>query len=181
MPTMTTPQTDNAALAEQAANLFLQAFGNHPGFRLAHAKGIVCEGTFEATSAARRIESCRAFQRQACPGDRAFFGCHRSAPDSRRRSELKSQRHRHSPSNCPAAASRTSSPTARTASPPEHRLISLVFLAVSWPLVRTVRNPLRSSNSSPRIPTRRDFFPRPTRNRPASPLTPISETIASFL
>jgi hypothetical protein len=30
--------TDTAQLAEQAANLFLQAFGNNPGFRLAHAK-----------------------------------------------------------------------------------------------------------------------------------------------
>ena len=46
MPTMTTPQTDNAALAEQAANLFLQAFGNHPGFRLAHAKGTSCQKQF---------------------------------------------------------------------------------------------------------------------------------------
>lgn len=61
MPTMTTPQTDNAALAEQAANLFLQAFGNHPGFRLAHAKGIVCEGTFEATSAAKELSRAAHF------------------------------------------------------------------------------------------------------------------------
>jgi catalase len=43
---------DTTDLANQAANLFLQAFGSHPGFRLAHAKGVVCEGTFQATPAA---------------------------------------------------------------------------------------------------------------------------------
>ena len=64
---MTTPQPDNAALAEQAANLFLQAFGNHPGFRLAHAKGIVCEGTFEATSAAKELSSAGHFSGKPVP------------------------------------------------------------------------------------------------------------------
>jgi catalase len=58
MPTNSTTQTDNTELAKQAADLFLQAFGNHPGFRLAHAKGIVCEGTFEPAPAA--TELCRA-------------------------------------------------------------------------------------------------------------------------
>ena len=67
MPTMTTPQTDNAALAEQAANLFLQAFGNHPGFRLAHAKGIICEGTFEATPAAKELSRAAHFSGKPVP------------------------------------------------------------------------------------------------------------------
>ena len=61
MPTTNAPQTDTAALAERAANLFLQAFGNHPGFRLAHAKGIVCEGTFEATPAAKELSRAAHF------------------------------------------------------------------------------------------------------------------------
>ena len=55
MPTTNAPQTDNAELAQQAANLFLQAFGNHPGFRLAHAKGIVCEGTFQPAPGASEL------------------------------------------------------------------------------------------------------------------------------
>ncbi len=67
MPTMTTPQMDNTALAEQAANLFLQAFGNHPGFRLAHAKGIVCQGTFEATSAAKELSRAEHFSGKPVP------------------------------------------------------------------------------------------------------------------
>jgi catalase len=44
--------SDTVELAQQAADLFLKAFGSHPGFRLAHAKGVVCEGTFEAVPAA---------------------------------------------------------------------------------------------------------------------------------
>jgi catalase len=67
MPTMTAAQMDNAALAEQAANLFLQAFGNHPGFRLAHAKGIVCEGTFEATPAAKELSRAGHFSGKPVP------------------------------------------------------------------------------------------------------------------
>ena len=67
MPTMTTTKTDTAALAEQAANLFLQAFGSHPGFRLAHAKGIVCEGTFEATSAAKELSRAAHFSGKPVP------------------------------------------------------------------------------------------------------------------
>jgi len=67
MPIMTTPQTDTAALAEQAANLFLQAFGNHPGFRLAHAKGIVCEGTFEASPAAMELSRAAHFNGKPVP------------------------------------------------------------------------------------------------------------------
>lgn len=67
MPTTNTPQMDNAALAEQAANLFLKAFGNHPGFRLAHAKGIVCEGTFEATPAAAELSRAAHFSGKPVP------------------------------------------------------------------------------------------------------------------
>jgi catalase len=67
MPTTTAPQTDNAALAEQAAALFLKAFGSHPGFRLAHAKGIVCEGTFEATPAAKELSRAAHFSGKPVP------------------------------------------------------------------------------------------------------------------
>lgn len=67
MPTMNTPQTDTAALAEQAANLFLQAFGNHPGFRLAHAKGIVCEGTFEPAPTAAELSRAAHFSGKSVP------------------------------------------------------------------------------------------------------------------
>jgi len=67
MPTTTAPQTDNAALAEQCASLFLKAFGSHPGFRLAHAKGIVCEGTFEATPAAKELSHAAHFSGKLVP------------------------------------------------------------------------------------------------------------------
>lgn len=67
MPTMDMPQTDTAVLAEQAANLFLQAFGSHPGFRLAHAKGLVCQGTFEATPAAAELSRAAHFSGKPVP------------------------------------------------------------------------------------------------------------------
>jgi catalase len=44
--------TSSESLANKAAALLMQAFGNHPGFRLAHAKGIVCRGSFEPAKAA---------------------------------------------------------------------------------------------------------------------------------
>jgi catalase len=67
MPTTSTSQTHNAELAQQAADLFLQAFGNHPGFRLAHAKGIVCEGTFESTPAAAELSRAAHFNGKLVP------------------------------------------------------------------------------------------------------------------
>ena len=67
MPTNSTTQTDNAELAQQAADLFLQAFGNHPGFRLAHAKGIVCEGIFEPIVGAAELSRAAHFSDKAVP------------------------------------------------------------------------------------------------------------------
>jgi catalase len=64
---MPTSQTDNAELAQQAANLFLQAFGIHPGFRLAHAKGIVCEGTFEPAPDAAELSRASHFSGKPVP------------------------------------------------------------------------------------------------------------------
>src|SRR5207247_7386857 len=67
MPTTIMPQTSNAELAQQAANLFLQAFGNHPGFRLAHAKGIVCEGAFHPAPGASELSRAEHFNSNAKP------------------------------------------------------------------------------------------------------------------
>ena len=47
--------SDTEQLAQQAAELFLKAFGTHSGFRLAHAKGIVCEGVFTASPEAAQL------------------------------------------------------------------------------------------------------------------------------
>jgi catalase len=47
--------TDTEQLAQEAAGLFLKAFGNNPGFRMAHAKGIVCEGVFEPAPTASAV------------------------------------------------------------------------------------------------------------------------------
>jgi catalase len=62
-----TSSADAAQLAQQAADLFLQAFGSHPGFRMAHAKGLVCEGTFEASPAAAELSRAKHFASKSVP------------------------------------------------------------------------------------------------------------------
>lgn len=179
MPTTSTPQTNNAVLAEQAANLFLQAFGDHPGFRLAHAKGIVCEGTFEGTPEAKELSRASHFSSKPVPVIVRFSNawvCPRFPMAIRTPTPKACPSHL----SCRAEKSRTSWPMARTDFLLEHRPISLAFSAVYWPLDRTLQNQLRSSNFSQRIPTRRDSFLHPIRNRPASPLIPTSEIIALF-
>ncbi len=54
-------------LAMQVANAFLKAFGDQPGFRLAHAKGIVCHGTFVPSPAAAGICKAEHFRGAAVP------------------------------------------------------------------------------------------------------------------
>ena len=41
--------------------------GSHPGFRPAHAKGIVCSGTFRGAPEARRVSRAPHLQGQAVP------------------------------------------------------------------------------------------------------------------
>ncbi len=43
---------DYGPLANQIVDIFYKIYGNHPGFRVNHAKGIVAEGSFVATPAA---------------------------------------------------------------------------------------------------------------------------------
>jgi catalase len=63
---MQTPSTSQS-LAHQAAALLIQAFGNHPGFRLAHAKGIVCRGTFTPATAAADLSRAAHFRSGRIP------------------------------------------------------------------------------------------------------------------
>jgi len=56
--------TDTEQLAQQAAELFLKAFGSNPGFRLAHAKGIVCEGVFEPAPGAADVSRAAHFSQR---------------------------------------------------------------------------------------------------------------------
>jgi catalase len=52
-------------LYEDVIDAFEALFGKHPGFRRAHAKGVVCEGTFSPASAA--VDFCRAPHLQGPP------------------------------------------------------------------------------------------------------------------
>src|SRR6266849_10089177 len=61
MPDTAAPRT----LSVELVDAMRAHAGPHPGFRPAHAKGIVCSGTFRATPDARRM--CKALHLQGQP------------------------------------------------------------------------------------------------------------------
>jgi catalase len=63
MPGSAAPGTVVARLVETMRALA----GSHPGFRAAHAKGIVCSGMFHASTDARRVSRAPHLQGQAVP------------------------------------------------------------------------------------------------------------------
>jgi catalase len=48
-------QPDKTALYEKTVDVLYQLFGSHPGYRAVHAKGLVCQGTFDASADAAEI------------------------------------------------------------------------------------------------------------------------------
>lgn len=55
------------SVAEQIIDVQRAIAGPHPGFRTAHAKGLVCTGTFVAGPEAKRISKAAHFQGQSVP------------------------------------------------------------------------------------------------------------------
>ena len=68
---MATPSSATSAqkqeLYEHIVDAFNAIFGTHPGYRAAHAKGIVCEGTFTPAAAAASLSRAPHFQRDSVP------------------------------------------------------------------------------------------------------------------
>ncbi len=54
---------DDPALGEQLVDVMVELFGNHPGQRTMHAKGIVVEGTFSPTGAGEALTTAALFHR----------------------------------------------------------------------------------------------------------------------
>ncbi len=59
--------TQKQELYEHIVDAFNTIFGSHPGYRAAHAKGIVCEGTFTPATAAVSLSRAPHFQRDSVP------------------------------------------------------------------------------------------------------------------
>jgi catalase len=57
----------NQALAQQLLDAFDAAFGLHPGFRPAHAKGLMCSGTFRPTEQAATLTRAPHANRTSTP------------------------------------------------------------------------------------------------------------------
>jgi len=58
---------DDKSLAQQIFDTMVQLPGNNPAFRAAHAKGIVCEGTFTPTKQATTLSKAAHFQGGSIP------------------------------------------------------------------------------------------------------------------
>ena len=67
------PRTVIAQLVEAMRALA----GSHPGFRPAHAKGIVCAGTFRGAPEAHRVSRASHLQGQAVPTRHQPLQCER--------------------------------------------------------------------------------------------------------
>jgi catalase len=63
----TATSTQKQELYEHIVDAFNAIFGLHPGYRAAHAKGIVCDGTFTPTVAAASLSRAPHFQRGPVP------------------------------------------------------------------------------------------------------------------
>lgn len=66
VPSTAEPQSDKD-LAQQIFDTMIQLPGNKPGYRLIHAKGIVCQGTFAATKEAAKLSRAEHFGGTAVP------------------------------------------------------------------------------------------------------------------
>ena len=64
---MPTGTIKNQALAQQILDAFDAAFGLHPGFRPAHAKGLMCSGTFRPTEQAATLTRAPHANRTSTP------------------------------------------------------------------------------------------------------------------
>jgi catalase len=58
---------DDAALVTQIVDTFYKIYGNHPGYRVNHAKGVVAEGSFVATPAASALSRAALFDGSKIP------------------------------------------------------------------------------------------------------------------
>src|SRR6267378_5950019 len=59
--------TGDKSLAQQIFEAMAQDPGTKPGYRVAHAKGIVCEGTFAPSAGAAKLSKAAHFQRDSVP------------------------------------------------------------------------------------------------------------------
>jgi catalase len=58
---------DEAALTTQIVDTFYKIYGTHPGFRVNHAKGVVAEGSFVASTAASALSRAALFDSTRIP------------------------------------------------------------------------------------------------------------------
>src|SRR3954453_2710470 len=63
----TDTDTADASVAQQIFDAMVQDPGTRPGYRVAHAKGIVCEGTFLPSAGAAKLSKAAHFKRRSVP------------------------------------------------------------------------------------------------------------------
>ena len=67
-------RADDKPLEAQAVDALNKAFGQHPGFRANHAKGVVVEGSFKASPAAAGLSRAALFSGTGARGRTCRYG-----------------------------------------------------------------------------------------------------------
>jgi catalase len=67
MATAETARADDEPIEIQVVDALNKAFGVHPGYRANHAKGIVVEGSFKGSPAARELSEAAIFSGTTIP------------------------------------------------------------------------------------------------------------------
>ena len=70
------------ALSEKLLEQFDTIFGLHPGFRPAHAKGLLLSGVFTPARDARKLTRALHIVRESTPRNGTFFQFHRPSAHS---------------------------------------------------------------------------------------------------
>ena len=149
-------------------------FGLHPGFRPAHAKGVLLTGTFNPSAGGRVTHASAAHHARFDSGNRAVLQLDRSSsrfPITIRKRILTDLP---SVSIWPITSTPTSSAIRRMAFLPEPARSSLSFCALRPRAIRRRHRHLRLRSSSARIRPRSPMCKRPSQVLPVSPGTRIS-------
>jgi hypothetical protein len=156
----------NLTLAEQLLDALDALSGLHPGFRPAHAKGLMCSGTFTPSPEAVKLTRAPHARKPSTPVTVRYSDATGRQPFPTTTRSDPARAGWPCASTWASTSTRTSSPTPRTAFPfaPERSSSSS-----SVPRLPSGQaNLKRWRPSSPRIPARSGSSKHPSRSQPAS-------------
>ena len=168
----------NPALAQQLLDAIDEQFGLHPGFRPAHAKGLMCSGTFTPSAEAAKLTRAPHASRPSTPVTVRYSNSTGvpTIPDNDPK-RSRSQGDGHPLPSGRARAYRHRRPLHRRL-PGSHRR-GVPGVDPRRHSFRGRAGPRRSERSSPPIRTPSGLSKRPNRSRPVSRGRPFSPSLRS--